>query len=65
MIYPRKRFGQHWLKDNTVLERIIKSAHLTKIDKVLEIGPGTGILTSRLLPEVSSVTAIEVDRDLY
>ena len=65
MIYPRKRFGQHWLKDNAVLNKIIESAHLSNIDKVLEIGPGTGILTRRLLSQVSSLTAVEVDWDLY
>ena len=65
MIYPRKRFGQHWLKDNAVLNKIMKSARLSSTDKVLEIGPGTGILTRRLLSEAFSVTAIEVDWDLY
>ncbi len=65
MIYPRKRFGQHWLKDNAVLSKIMKSARLSSTDKVLEIGPGTGILTRRLLSEAFSVTAIEVDWDLY
>ena len=47
MIQPRKQFAQHWLKS----------------DKILEIGPGTGILTRRLLPLVKSLLAVEIDRD--
>jgi 16S rRNA (adenine1518-N6/adenine1519-N6)-dimethyltransferase len=63
-IQPRKRFGQHWLKDETILDRIIDAADLQPSDRVLEIGPGTGILTRRLLAIAESVTAVEVDRDL-
>ena len=40
---PRKQFGQHWLKDERILEQIIIAAELTKNDRILEIGPGTGI----------------------
>jgi 16S rRNA (adenine1518-N6/adenine1519-N6)-dimethyltransferase len=61
---PRKRFGQHWLKSEKVLHQIIAAATLEKSDRILEIGPGTGILTRRLLPEVHSVVAVEIDRDL-
>ncbi|NJQ97545.1 MAG: 16S rRNA (adenine(1518)-N(6)/adenine(1519)-N(6))-dimethyltransferase, partial [Hydrococcus sp. CSU_1_8] len=45
---PRKRFAQHWLRSETALNNIIKAARLEKSDRVLEIGPGTGILTRRL-----------------
>lgn len=63
-IRPRKQFAQHWLKDEEILERIIMAAELTKSDRVLEIGPGTGNLTSRLLPMVSALVSVEIDRDL-
>lgn len=61
---PRKRFAQHWLQSQKVLNQIIRAAELTESDRVLEIGPGTGILTRRLLPLVQSVIAVEIDRDL-
>ncbi|MCC0175765.1 16S rRNA (adenine(1518)-N(6)/adenine(1519)-N(6))-dimethyltransferase RsmA [Waterburya agarophytonicola K14] len=61
---PRKQFGQHWLKDETVLDRIILAAELEKGDRILEIGPGTGALTTRLLSQVSALVAVEIDRDL-
>lgn len=61
---PRKQFGQHWLKDERILDQIIIAAELTENDHILEIGPGTGILTTRLLSEVSALVAVEIDRDL-
>jgi 16S rRNA (adenine1518-N6/adenine1519-N6)-dimethyltransferase len=61
---PRKKFAQHWLKSDKALNQIIKAAEVSKCDRVLEIGPGTGILTRRLLPIAQSVVAIEIDRDL-
>jgi 16S rRNA (adenine1518-N6/adenine1519-N6)-dimethyltransferase len=63
-IKARKQFGQHWLKDEKVLDRILEASSLTEGDRVLEIGPGTGILTCRLLPYVESLLAVEIDRDL-
>lgn len=70
---PRKQFGQHWLKSEKALHQIVKAAELRKCDseaqhprgdRVLEIGPGTGVLTRRLLPMAQSVVAVEIDRDL-
>lgn len=61
---PRKRFAQHWLRSDRVLDRIILAAELDSGDRILEIGPGTGSLTRRLLPLVESVVAVEIDRDL-
>jgi 16S rRNA (adenine1518-N6/adenine1519-N6)-dimethyltransferase len=61
---PRKRFAQHWLRSDRVLQEIVAAAELTKTDSILEIGPGTGILTRRLLSEVDSLIAVEIDRDL-
>ena len=61
---PRKRFGQHWLCSEAILSKIIAAAELEDHDRVLEIGPGTGVLTQRLLEKVAQVVAIEIDRDL-
>ncbi|MCA1992039.1 MAG: 16S rRNA (adenine(1518)-N(6)/adenine(1519)-N(6))-dimethyltransferase RsmA [Coleofasciculus sp. S288] len=61
---PRKQFAQHWLRSEKALDKIVAAAKLQKSDRVLEIGPGTGILTRRLLPEVQSLISVEIDRDL-
>ena len=61
---PRKQFGQHWLRDENVLDRIVDAAKLTPSDRVLEIGPGTGNLTTRLLAKVAALVSVEIDRDL-
>ena len=60
----RKQFAQHWLRSEKALNKIVAAASLQQSDRLLEIGPGTGILTRRLLPEVQSVVAVEIDRDL-
>lgn len=61
----RRRFGQHWLVDATVLERIVAAADLEPEDRVLEIGPGRGALSERLLAsQAVLVRAVELDRDL-
>jgi 16S rRNA (adenine1518-N6/adenine1519-N6)-dimethyltransferase len=64
MPHPRKQFGQHWLRSDTALAQIVDAAQLQSSDRLLEIGPGTGILTRQLLPKVQSVVAVEIDRDL-
>jgi len=61
---PRKRFGQNFLHDQHVLDRIVAAAALQETDRVLEIGPGPGALTSRLLATGLPVLAVEIDRDL-
>ena len=60
----KKQFGQHWLRNEQVLDKIIKAAHISSTDRILEIGPGTGILTRRLIPAAGAVLAVEIDRDL-
>ena len=61
----RKRFGQHWLRDASVLAAIVEAADLRAEDRVLEVGPGRGALTERLLASAAeAVQAIELDRDL-
>ena len=62
---PRKRFGQHWLKDQRVLDQIVNAAQLNSGDCVLEVGPGKGALTERLIAsQARFIQAIELDRDL-
>lgn len=60
----RKRFGQHWLRDDQILNRIVTAGELSAADHVLEIGPGQGALSQRLLNTQAKVLAIEIDRDL-
>ena len=61
---PRKSLAQHWLQSDKALNSIIAAADLKDTDRVLEIGPGKGVLTSQLLEKVNSVLAVEIDRDL-
>ncbi len=61
---PRKRFGQHFLHDPVVLDRIIDAIRPRAGEQIIEIGPGEGALTARLLEHVPHLTAIEIDRDL-
>ncbi len=61
----RKRFGQHWLVDGAVLDRIVAAADIAPGDRVLEVGPGRGALTERLLATpLAALLAVELDRDL-
>jgi 16S rRNA (adenine1518-N6/adenine1519-N6)-dimethyltransferase len=61
---PRKRFGQHFLHDPAVVARIIAALAPRPGDRILEIGPGTGVLTEALLGAVPALDAVEIDRDL-
>jgi 16S rRNA (adenine1518-N6/adenine1519-N6)-dimethyltransferase len=61
---PRRELGQHFLVDENILGVIGRLAALGPDDVVLEIGPGTGILTRYLADNVASVHAIEIDRSL-
>ena len=62
---PKKRFGQHWLKDQRVLDKIVNAAKLNSDDCVLEVGPGKGALTEKLIEsQARFIQAIELDKDL-
>ncbi len=61
---PDKKFGQHFLIDGHIADRIVDSAGIKSDDTVLEIGPGKGVLTERLLERTCNVTAVEIDRNL-
>lgn len=61
---PKKSLGQNFLKDKSVLEKIIFAANLSSDDIVLEVGPGQGILTEELAKYAKKVIAIEIDKNL-
>lgn len=61
---PRKRFGQNFLHDTSIIGQIVDDIHLQRDDNLVEIGPGMGALTEPLLAQVDSMTVIELDRDL-
>lgn len=60
----QKKFGQNFLIDTSVLDRIIAAAEITKEDCVLEIGPGIGTMTQYLAENAREVAAVEIDRNL-
>ena len=60
----QKKFGQNFLIDTHVLEKIISSADVTKEDFVLEIGPGIGTMTQYLAEHARKVVAVEIDKAL-
>ena len=60
----QKKFGQNFLIDTNVLNRIISAAEITKEDCVLEIGPGIGTMTQYLAENAREVVAVEIDRNL-
>ena len=60
----RKRFGQHFLADQTVVERIVRAIDPRPGDRIVEIGPGKGALTIPLLGSTGQLDVVEVDRDL-
>jgi 16S rRNA (adenine1518-N6/adenine1519-N6)-dimethyltransferase len=60
----QKKFGQNFLIDPHVLEKIIASAGVTKDDMVLEIGPGIGTMTQYLAESAGRVVAVEIDNNL-
>lgn len=60
----QKKFGQNFLIDTHVLDKIISAAHITKEDMVLEIGPGIGTMTQYLAEAAGKVIAVEIDKNL-
>ena len=60
----QKKFGQNFLIDTSVLDRIIGAAEITKDDCVLEIGPGIGTMTQYLAESAREVVAVEIDKNL-
>ncbi len=62
--FPKKSLGQHWLKDDASLEAMVVAAEVSEGDTVLEIGPGLGTLTEKLVASADQVVAIEFDATL-
>ncbi len=60
----QKRFGQNFLIDGHVIEKIIRAADISKDDVVLEIGPGIGTMTQYLAETAGKVYAVEIDKNL-
>ena len=61
---PRKRFGQNFLIDDQIVNRIVSTISPKKSDNIVEIGPGKGALTLPLLEHLDHLSVIEIDRDL-
>lgn len=61
---PRKRFGQNFLRDVSIIHRIASAIDPQAGDHLVEIGPGEGVLTETLLPRCRRLDAVEIDRDL-
>ncbi|MGY6553541.1 MAG: 16S rRNA (adenine(1518)-N(6)/adenine(1519)-N(6))-dimethyltransferase RsmA [Wenzhouxiangella sp.] len=61
---PRKRFGQHFLRDQQIIERLVRAIAPQPQERLLEIGPGEGVLTRPLLASGARVCVVELDRDL-
>lgn len=62
-IPAKRRFGQHFLRDTGIIDRIVRLINPISSDLILEIGAGDGALSARLAPRVSRFLAVEVDRD--
>lgn len=61
---PNKSFGQNFLIDRSVLQRIVEAAELEATDQVLEVGAGTGVLTRELAKKARRVVAVELERGM-
>ncbi|HUW44082.1 MAG TPA: rRNA adenine N-6-methyltransferase family protein, partial [Bacillota bacterium] len=60
----QKKLGQVFLKDKTIIKKIIKAGKVESKDQILEIGPGRGILTKALLKTEANIVAVEKDQEL-
>ena len=61
-IQANKSLGQNFLVDDNVIDEIICSSNIDKQDLIIEIGPGLGVLTNKLLQEANNVIAVELDK---
>jgi 16S rRNA (adenine1518-N6/adenine1519-N6)-dimethyltransferase len=59
---PLKRFGQNYLLDQNILNKIVREIDPKPEDQIVEIGPGQGALTAKLFEKVTSLTAVEIDK---
>lgn len=63
-LWAKKRFGQNFMIDEQILCSIVEAANLKKTDNIIEVGPGTGFLTEKLLENAGNVVAVERDKDM-
>jgi 16S rRNA (adenine1518-N6/adenine1519-N6)-dimethyltransferase len=63
-VRPAKALGQHFLTDRNIVSKIVAAAALARDDVVIEVGPGLGVLTERLVAVAGRVIAVELDREL-
>ena len=61
---PRKKWGQHFLRDPWILQKMVQAIRPQQTDWMIEIGPGEGVLTELLLPHVAHLDVIEIDPEL-
>ncbi len=61
---PRKRFGQNFLHDKMIIQRIVNNINPRQGDHIIEIGPGEGALTELVLDKIGTMDVVELDRDL-
>ncbi len=64
LLKPKKRFGQHFLTDKNILQKISSSIEIKKDDVVIEFGPGAGALTQYVIDRTDNFYAVEFDRDM-
>ena len=64
MVFAKKKWGQNFLVDNNLLDKIIKTINITNKENVLEIGPGQGALSEKLVDVAKSLSMVEIDPDL-
>jgi 16S rRNA (adenine1518-N6/adenine1519-N6)-dimethyltransferase len=62
--FAKKRFGQHFLHERSVIDRIVRAINPQPGDRLVEIGPGLGALTLPLLERAGALAAVEIDRDV-
>ena len=64
MVFAKKKWGQNFLVDNNLLEKIIKTIDIKKDDEILEIGPGHGALSEKIIQKTKTLKMVEIDPEL-
>ena len=64
MVFAKKKWGQNFLVDNNLLEKIIKTIDIKKDDEILEIGPGHGALSEKIIQKTKALKMVEIDPEL-
>ena len=64
MVFAKKKWGQNFLVDNNLLEKIIKTIDISKDDEILEIGPGHGALSEKIIQKTKALKMVEIDPEL-